>query len=610
MADTLDTYVAPRYRSAGRRAAAHNDREASANAPLAALRGLLAGVAGAPGDLEALVRLLPGLRKETVLPTSEDVERVLPLRSASESPVGRAFTEAGKLGGGFYMGPGSPLRALAELPGNVARAGREFAQAGSPVHVIKPKGGNWLSGSVEDALKGLRRNTEVPTSLADLQNPTPARMSEQAINNWIDKQLTRYVQKEMATPEDPIRALAERGVLHYEPRTAAPGQVERAMERRVQGGFPAGGYGESALARQWENASDRGIYPNKIEDLSSSREPWMDKAFPGTIAYSAERGGPDLGFNHLIDELRNATNPASGLPRELLLKYESLPQVSVPQAVERVAKINEWRAAQMAAAKKAAREGIPVHKEYPEGYKWMAAPDTAVDERALKYIQDVGCEGGWCTQGPDLAKRYGGGGNQLYVLHGPKGEVVTQIMVKPPRDAYPVSGEAFAMLPQETKDHYRAITADWRKRNPDDPDVWKALAEAGIEPSPPSIVEIKGKQNKAPNPEYLPFVQDFVRSGKWSDIGDLHNTGLLRFGDKYIDANKYKEVAGELNPDYFDALLRNKVTDLSADDARILQQLQDPNFATGGIVDSGFQGYNPDLIAARAAELRAELFPE
>jgi hypothetical protein len=52
--------------------------------------------------------------------------------------------------------------------------------------------------------------------------------------------------------------------------------------------------------------------------------------------------------------------------------------------------------------------------------------------------------------------------------------------------------------------------------------------------SPPRIVQIKGKQNRAPNEQYLPFVQDFVRSGQWSDVGDLKNTGLEKFGSRYL----------------------------------------------------------------------------
>ena len=42
------------------------------------------------------------------------------------------------------------------------------------------------------------------------------------------------------------------------------------------------------------------------------------------------------------------------------------------------------------------------------------------------------------------------------------------------------------------------------------------------------ILQIKGKQNRAPNSEYLPYVQDFVRSGKWGEVQDLQNTGLIR----------------------------------------------------------------------------------
>jgi len=56
--------------------------------------------------------------------------------------------------------------------------------------------------------------------------------------------------------------------------------------------------------------------------------------------------------------------------------------------------------------------------------------------------------------------------------------------------------------------------------------------DASTQP-PPSILQIKGPSNKKPNDEYLPFVQDFVRSGKWSDIDDLHHTGLRRATDAW-----------------------------------------------------------------------------
>ena len=139
------------YRSAGRRPESQQDRRAAADAPLSALRGMLSGVLGAPGDIESLIRMLPGLSERTVLPTSEDVERRLQMPELNQTPTGRAFTTAGQLGGGFYTGPGSPLRAVATLPSAVSRAGRDFVMAaGQPaVNVVKPKGGRSLDKMFE-----------------------------------------------------------------------------------------------------------------------------------------------------------------------------------------------------------------------------------------------------------------------------------------------------------------------------------------------------------------------------------------------------------------------------------------------------------------------------
>jgi hypothetical protein len=471
---------------------------------------------------------------------------------------------------------------------NLAPTAAKFAEdylmrTGQMLPVIKPPSGNWLPEGTK-ALESLKPHRYAAddkkmfeAELADLMEQearTPGRHAARipvvqgsiaemdrniAFNNWIDKQLTRYVKNEMATPKDSIRELAEKGRLHYEPRNL---QLSEALDAKRKEFAAANngrwGYGESPLAQRWEDASDKiinkvpaEVYQRQKKNnyITNKEQGWefLDKISPETPLYGVNNpssvfneGSIDsLGFPHLIDELRNATSPNSGLPRELMLKPESLSKLSVPQAVERVAKINEWRAAQMEAAKKATKEGIPVHKEFPEGYKWMAAPDTVADAKALQYIQDVGCEGGWCTQGENLAKQYGGEGNQLYVLHDPSGKAVTQISVEKNQNPYPVSGEALARLTGAEKAEYREHVMQWRRRNPDveeltDEHTAQALKEAGVQPQPDRIVEIKGKRNAAPNEEYLPYVQDFVRSGKWSDVGDLQNTGLYRKSD-FID---------------------------------------------------------------------------
>jgi hypothetical protein len=62
-----------------------------------------------------------------------------------------------------------------------------------------------------------------------------------------------------------------------------------------------------------------------------------------------------------------------------------------------------------------------------------------------------------------------------------------------------------------------------------------------IDPEAPSrISQIKGKQNRAPNPEYLPAVQDFVRNApdgspaRWGEVRDLEGTGLVKHGGDFL----------------------------------------------------------------------------
>jgi hypothetical protein len=661
--ETLDTFVAPRYRSAGRRKEANNDRRAAADAPLAALRGFLSGVAGAPGDIEGLVRMLPGLNEETVLPTSDDVEKMLPLRSASATPWGRAATGAAQLGGGFYVGPGSPLRAIAAAPRAVSKASRDFAAAagGSGSNVVKNRGGNWLAGSVEDALRGLKTNrpTHRDEALllggrwaqdADLPDAQRIMAQEGALNTWIDKQLTRYVKNDMATPEDPIRALAERGVLHVEPRQIGVDRYRAPAIRSEAGGKALG---VSGTAKAWEDSADTSLLTNSAEMLANSpknkmNNPWLEKVDPNTTIYRARDSTAEgLGFSHLIDELRNATNPQSGLPRELLLKYESLPQLSVPQAVERVAKINEWRAAQKVAADaaRANNAATQVFKDYPDkGFKWVElrtaddapegwkqkpngdwvmpdgqltskGPQERALEDALKYEGETmgHCVGGYC---PDVLE----GRSRIYSLRDAKGQPHVTVEVAPSQrtnvgrqdipDRY--FDEALGMLGGERPGLDDAKINDlalelYHMENPPAPELSR-------------IVQIKGKANRAPNEEYLPYVQDFVKSGQWSDVGDLGNTGLVDIQEPNALLRALRDVSPERDIDKaiqrFNAAVESNPSAqryMSTEELRnflddeLLRNLgpdAPKGFATGGIVSS--TDYDPSAVDAIVEQLRAE----
>jgi len=310
----------------------------------------------------------------------------------------------------------------------------------------------------------------------------------------------------------------------------------------------------------------------------------MEKLDPNAQIYGASLTYDKLGFNHLIDELGNAISPHGDLPPELMLKPESLSKLSVPQAVERVAKINAWREKQAAEALKAAREGIPVHKEYPEGYQWMAVPDTEADERALKYAMDIGCEGGWCTKGEDLAREYGGGGNRLYALHDPKGKVVAQIRTSPNQKEYFHNDEA--------------VERFWNTHGRE-PSSRQELLE--FDNQHPVIGEIKGRLNRPPSPELLPYVQDFVRSGQWSRIDDLENAGLLQHNNQFITHKELVDQYGShrMRPDPESLATRGRTEPMTVKELAELEFPNNPqaqaNMIRGALQSQGEGGLLPPI---------------
>ncbi len=120
----------------GKRREDRQDREAAKSVPVDLARGFAAGALGMPGDIESLIRMLPGLDEKTVLPTSEDILKRIPF--GTETPAGKAASGLGILGGGVYTGPGSAARAITAVPKAVKRAGLDFAESVSPSYAYRP----------------------------------------------------------------------------------------------------------------------------------------------------------------------------------------------------------------------------------------------------------------------------------------------------------------------------------------------------------------------------------------------------------------------------------------------------------------------------------------
>lgn len=463
---------------------------------------------------------------------------------------------------------------------------------------------------------------ERPQHFADLME---GRFPHAALNRWIDGPLRKYILRDLATEGDPVRALAERGVLHVDRQ---PGYFIQSYAKKARNlaGFPEEGSAQHPLAKSWEALADTIVAPSKAaawqrhgDNLPreiKSDTAWLAKTPPDTPVYNLKDWGDtatqDLGLDHLLDELSNALNPQSGLPRELLLKPNSLQRLSMPQAVEHVARINAWREAQKVAANQELANRAAVVREYaennPKGLRWVELkantdiplPDdikvkpgkngiwfmesadgiqtrlgsfddvplqqqkAAAEKAAIGKISEVRkaladqlkyegdtmghCVGGYCD---DVLE----GRSRIFSLRDAKGEphVTVEVQtakVNPNADSIEESGIE-PLIGELEKTHPQL--SEFLLLEPANKDLQKQLKQVRpdlfkkyFDPfESQKIVQIKGKANRAPNPEYLPFVQDFVRNSPlgsaWDDVGDLQNAGLRRTIDAF-NSNELKKI--------------------------------------------------------------------
>ena len=312
---------------------------------------------------------------------------------------------------------------------------------------------------------------------------------------------------------------------------------------------------------------------NSFEANAMRDNPFVSKLDPETKLYTGSMYG--LGFDHVMDVLRQ--DVAEGR-----IRPEQLNKLSVEQAVRRTAEYNLERAKTMRDAKLIQQEGFKTYKDYPDqGYKWieLAVPEPLLPENykilpditnyknpdnelysivdgngnvlstgateaeakklfkrkdreqqladALKYEGDTmgHCVGGYC---PDVIQ----GKSKIYSLRDAKGEPHVTIEVEPQNE----KGYYNRLDPRERIDLMNKAIEYRRQTNPNFDEARDSTERAEILRNylqaqnieiPPRIKQIKGKQNAKPIKDYIPFVQDFVRSGNWSEIGDFKNTDLI-----------------------------------------------------------------------------------
>ena len=548
------------------------DPEAAKDVPRQLLRGWAAGTLGLPGDIEGLGRLLANIQapSEFGIPRSKDqalqmlgeifgADRVdlTPSLPTSEFYLdylpGKAQGAAGEAAAGLgtlFGGLGSTKVARGALEagkaaGKAGRAALETVGAGpspgglaSQRGVIKMPGGNWMPESVERALRPLKTPV-IPNIIGEGETQLSA--ADAALNKWVEGNLTNYVKKKMATPEDPVRKLAEEGIVHFPSEQVGINRYNAPTRREIYGGEQLG---KSQAAKAWEDASDVAIAGQRVgerKELSKQGvyshlyEPWMDKLDPNEMVYAPMQFhvAEGLGFDHIIDVLRE--DLATGR-----IRPEQLSKVSMEQAVRRTYEYDQELAKKMQEANAALRAGLPVYKEYPEKFRWIelnkpgsfASESEAMGHSVRGYEPPKGHPDWVPESGESGSLGYGHGGweaiksgkAKVYSLVDEKGQPHVTVEVGR-QDPSPVS-----WLHDQPQDIVDEITAKVGER-PTMSQMSKAVMEhpkyqQDAIASTPHISQIKGKQNRAPKAEYLPFVQDFVKSGKWSDVGDITNANL------------------------------------------------------------------------------------
>lgn len=466
-------------------------------------------------------------------------------RRALDTRAGRYLTEARPLmdnaddavEAAFTVMPGAQRRITNQrprvqgLPAPAQRLGLPAPGPGMPDYAAKPRGGQWWTTESPYDLLNPAVSTRENVYLGQRFSSNPG---DKAFVEWWDKALPRYIQNDFATPDDPLRALADQGYLQGIENAA---QWSNRVKQDV-----------TAMPLQ-KLLFDEKVSNTKDEALASM--PWLSKIPQTDSVYGFWPREETIGaLSHIRDELVNALKPdISGIPADLAVRPESLARMSFPQAAERVGRINQWRAKQQEQAALSAMDSPVVHtfKEYsennPMGLRWveMAPPKEGVPTnydpaeelaRALKYEGDTmgHCVGGYC---PDVMS----GRSRIFSLRDARGEPHVTVETK----AGDPTGIYRAELARMRESGELAPWTEWLRQKAADPayqpgmDGLKTLnewrADAGLEPLeisvPDDIKQIKGKQNRAPKEDYLPFVQDFVKSGQWGEIGDFENTGLF-----------------------------------------------------------------------------------
>ena len=474
---------------------------------------------------------------------------------------------------------------------------------------VKPKGGQWLpdTGESDSLFLDLFKSPEYIASEGwrDSNPDWNIRTNEggmapqaEALRGWWDKAVPKYLKTNFGAPGDPmIDILNQYGDL-YPRGLRGDGDWTEAVDRALRpipvGTFTVPPHSNDIQTRLAKYTGDIGT-PRMLDALDPARDlreivgaqaPWMSKLPVSDMIHSFSAGAErDLGLRSFAGELHR-TMMEEGLPPNLALTPERLQRMSFPQALAHAGEARRWQDAEQERLLQESllnNPAVQTYKEYPDDYRWteLKMPEVPVPEGWVRggdgplsttgvYYQEPGggvfapedlpgyreakqqladalkaegeimdhCVGGYCE---DVAS----GRSRIFSLRDPKGQPHATIEMLPQMDTRMGLGNALNEIEpgiwDQISEHPEFMSEGTHalvKR--EFPQVWEQFNK-------PFIEQIKGKTNIAPNERYLPYVQDFIRSGDWSGIEDLGHAQMTRLPDvgyrqRYIDTKTYDDT--------------------------------------------------------------------
>jgi hypothetical protein len=395
-----------------------------------------------------------------------------------------------------------------------------------------------------------------PEEFSRLQRSRASLEQQAALDKWVNSTLKKYVTRDMATPSDPVRKLAEDGVTikAYE---VDPSLAARAQARRDNLNSPDR-LGQSESARMYEDVADASFRMNTAGYLTDAgtdsslvqKNPFLSKLDPKTPVSRVSTfiaGEAEDTFKHLVDVI--GEDLAAGR-----LRPEALNKLSMADAVKRAHAYNQDMAKRMDMARVDAMQSRPVYKQYDSGYKWIqltepgdfSAESDAMGHSVRGYEPPRGSTDWAPASGTSGFDAYGVGGwnaikegrAKIFSLRDEKGQphATAEVEVRPAslQDfmAAEDSAPAVSRLINETPG-IRNNAGAFSRMLRESPEFQKFSREN----EQMIVQQIKGKQNAAVSPKYQDFGQDFLLSGKWSKINDADKVGLYQ-GPKGLIAQK------------------------------------------------------------------------